>query len=98
MFMRGSREGTGGPHPLKNHKATGFLSNAGSDPMENHKATKPAFNDGLFKWRFADGPLSPYQLKNRQSRTPSDKFSGSAHLGFAFGKAFDQIHTVFDSD
>ena len=43
------REGggeAGGPDPLKNHKAIGFLSNTGPDPLKNHKATKPAFNVG----------------------------------------------------
>ena len=44
--MGGSREGTGGPDPLKNHKNIGFLCNAGPDPLKNHKATKPAFNVG----------------------------------------------------
>ena len=40
--------GTGGldPHPLKNHKTMGFLSNTGPDPLKNHKASKPAFNGG----------------------------------------------------
>ena len=36
--------GHGGPDPLENHKAIGFLSNTGPDPLENHKATKPTFN------------------------------------------------------
>ena len=36
----------GGPDPLVNHKAIGFLINTGPDPVENHKATKPAFNVG----------------------------------------------------
>ena len=33
--------GTGGPdpHPLKNHKNIGFLSNTDPDPLKNHKAT-----------------------------------------------------------
>ena len=30
--MRGSRGGTGGPDPLKNHKNIGFLSNTGPNP------------------------------------------------------------------
>ena len=64
--MGGSRGGTGGPDPLKNHKNIGFLSNTGSDPLKNHKATKPTFNVGQssapvsetpFKWRFAGGPM-----------------------------------------
>ena len=28
--------------PLENHKAIGFLRNAGPDPVENYKATNPA--------------------------------------------------------
>ena len=36
--------GQGGPDPLKNHIAIGFLSNTGLDPLKYHKATKPAFN------------------------------------------------------
>ena len=39
-------EGVGTPHPLKNHKNIGFLSNTGLDPLKNHKTTKPAFNVG----------------------------------------------------
>ena len=65
----GSRGGTGGPHPLKNHKNIGFLSNTGPDPLKNHKATKPVFNvwpssDGqrnaismAFRWRADDDPI-----------------------------------------
>ena len=41
-----SREGIGGPDPLENHKAIGFLIITGLDPMENHKATKAEFNVG----------------------------------------------------
>ena len=36
--MRGSRGGTEGSDPLENHKAIGFLINAGLDPMENPKS------------------------------------------------------------
>ena len=32
------------PHPLKNHKNIGFLSNTGPDPLKYNKATEPAFN------------------------------------------------------
>ena len=32
--MRGSRGGTGGPDPLKNHKNIEFLSNTGPDPLK----------------------------------------------------------------
>ena len=42
--MGGSKEGDRGSHPLKNHKAIGFLSNTCPDPLKNHKATKSAFN------------------------------------------------------
>ena len=63
--MGGSKEGTGGPHPLENHKNIGFLSNAGPDPLKTHKATKRAFNMGdyqqasetPFKWRFTCEPM-----------------------------------------
>ena len=34
------------PHPLKNHKIIGFLSNTGPEPLKNHKATKLVFNIG----------------------------------------------------
>ena len=34
------------PPPLENHKAIGFLINAGLDPKENYKATMAAFNVG----------------------------------------------------
>ena len=70
--MRGSRLGTGGPDPLKNHKNIGFLSNTGPYPVENHKAIKLAINVGLSsaRQRDNDGPLivvfdptSPHQLK-----------------------------------
>ena len=44
-IKRGSRGGTGGLNPLKNHKAIGFLSN-GPDPLKIYIATKPAFNVG----------------------------------------------------
>ena len=27
-----------GPHPLKNHKNIGSLSNSGLDPLKNHKS------------------------------------------------------------
>ena len=30
--------GKGGPDPLNNHKALGFLSYSGPDPLKNHKA------------------------------------------------------------
>ena len=46
--MVGSREGGTGdpdaPHPVKNNKNIGFLSNTGQDSLKNRKATKPAFN------------------------------------------------------
>ena len=58
---------TGGPdpppHPLKNHKNKGFLSNTGPDSLKNHKTTKPAFNVGSSSasqqntWCFAGGPM-----------------------------------------
>ena len=65
--MGGSRGGTGGSGPLKNHKNIGFLFNNGPDALKNHKATKPAFNVGsssarqrnaismAFGWRSDDG-------------------------------------------
>ena len=70
-LMRGSRGGTGvrtaPPHPLKNHKNIGFLSNSGPDLLKNHKATKPAIQfwdiistpakRHLKKWHFAGGPM-----------------------------------------
>ena len=41
------------PHPLKNHKNIGFLSNYGPDPL---KITKlPSHH--AFRWRADDGPL-----------------------------------------
>ena len=55
--------------PLKNHKAIGFISNAGPDFLEKHKATKPAFNVWsssacqrnaiymAFRWWADEGPL-----------------------------------------
>ena len=36
--MGGSRGGTGGPDPLKNHKNIRFLSNSGPDPLKNYEA------------------------------------------------------------
>ena len=53
------------PSLLKNHNATGFLSNTGPEPLKNHKANKPTFNVGQtsaaserpFKWRSAGGPM-----------------------------------------
>ena len=57
--------GQGVQTPLKNHKATGFLSSTGLDLLKNHKATKPAFNVGpggpmmaCFKWYLEPLPLS----------------------------------------
>ena len=38
--------GLGGPDPIENRKAIGFLSNTSPDPMGNHIATKQAFNVG----------------------------------------------------
>ena len=35
--MGGSREGTGGPDPPKNHKNIGFLCNTGPDPLKKPK-------------------------------------------------------------
>ena len=58
--MRRSRGGTecpDHPHPLKNHKNIGVLSNTGTHPLNKHKAAKPAFNVGpslaqgnTFRW------------------------------------------------
>ena len=84
IVMCGSRGGTGGPDPLKNHKNKVFVSNTGPDPLKNHKDTKPAFNVGPSNchlngicWRADDdpfivlfGPSPPHQLK---------KNSGSAN-------------------
>ena len=76
----GSRGGTSGLDPLKNHKNKGFLCNSCPDPLNNHKATKPAFNVGPSSAHqrnaTASGPmmahlkrrlypLSPYQLKEK---------------------------------
>ena len=69
--IRGSRGGTGGADPLKNHKAIGFICNTCPDPHINHKATKTAFKVGppsagalqrnaisiAFRWRADDGQL-----------------------------------------
>ena len=44
--MCGSRGGTGGPPPLKNHKTLGVLSNSGRDPLKNYEATESALNVG----------------------------------------------------
>ena len=78
----GSRGGTEGPDPLKNHKNIGFPSNIDPDPP-NHKATKPAFNGGPlsthqqnaismeFRW-WVDG--GPFLVALRSFLiTPSDK-------------------------
>ena len=46
MYRCADPEGAGGPHPLKNHKAIGFLSNIGPDSLENQKANKSACNIG----------------------------------------------------
>ena len=62
--MCGSRVGTGGPDPLKNHKNIGFSSYTGPDSLKI-TATKPAFNVGpssarqqnAIKWRFTGGPM-----------------------------------------
>ena len=55
------QRGSGGPdpHPEKNTKTIGFLSNTGLDPLKNYKATKPAFNVApmAFRWRADEGPL-----------------------------------------
>ena len=42
----GGDRGSGPPHPLKNKKNIGFLSNTVPDPLKNRKATKPALNFG----------------------------------------------------
>ena len=62
--MGGSRVGTVGLDPLKNHKNIGFPSNIDPDPLKIKKATKPAFNGGplarqakRLQRRFADGPM-----------------------------------------
>ena len=75
VSMRGTREGLDPrpPHPLKNHKSIGFLSNTGPNPLRNHKATKPASNVG-------PSSLFPHQLKNViRVGPPLIKLSGSAH-------------------
>ena len=46
VHMGGSKGGTGGQDPLKNHRNIGFPSNIDPDPLKNHKATKPKFNVG----------------------------------------------------
>ena len=46
-IQRGGGAGGPDPHPLKNHKNIGFLSNSGPDPLKKkHHASKAAFNVG----------------------------------------------------
>ena len=70
-----------GQDPLKNHKATKLAFNVGPS-----SGCQPNTIWMAFHWRAFDGPLkvifgSSHQLKKqRQSWTPSDKTSGSAHV------------------
>ena len=62
-IQRGDRGS--GPHPLKNHKNIGFLSNTGSDPLKMTKLPSQYSMSGHhqharetpFKWRFTCRPM-----------------------------------------
>ena len=56
--MGGSRGGTGGLDPLKNHKNIGFPSNIDPDPLKITKLPGQRSMVGHYRqWRFADGPM-----------------------------------------
>ena len=56
--MGGSRWGTGGPDPLKNHKNIGFPSNIDPDPLKITKLpSQHSMVSHCRQWRFTDGPM-----------------------------------------
>ena len=84
LIQRGDQ---GSRHPLKIHKAIGYLSNIGQDPLENHKSYPARIQCWAFigrprnaiKWCFA-GPLLvssfPSSAKKTKQKNVKVEFTG----------------------